>query len=57
MVTKEMLKNALTQLGVEKGMVLEVHSSLSSFGELEGGAETVINTLKEIVTEEGVYFS
>ena len=51
MVTKEMLKNALTQLGVEKGMVLEVHSSLSSFGELEGGAETVINTLKEIVTE------
>ena len=47
MVTKEMLKNALTQLGVEKGMVLEVHSSLSSFGEHEGGAETVINTLKE----------
>ena len=43
MVTKEMLKKALTQLGVEKGMVLEVHSSLSSFGELEGGAETVIS--------------
>ena len=56
MVTKEMLKNALTQLGVEKGMVLEVHSSLSSFGEIEGGAETVINTLKEIVTEEGSIF-
>ena len=56
MVTKEMLKKALTQLGVEKGMVLEVHSSLSSFGELEGGAETVINTLKEIVTEEGSIF-
>ena len=56
MVTKEMLKNALIDLGVEKGMVLEVHSSLSSFGELEGGAETVINTLKEIVTEEGSIF-
>ena len=52
MVTKTMFKNALIELGVEKGMVLEVHSSLSSFGELEGGAETVINTLKEIVTEE-----
>ena len=26
----------------ERGMVLEVHSSLSSFGEIEGGAETVI---------------
>ena len=37
-------------------MVLEVHSSLSSFGEHEGGAETVINTLKEIVTEEGSIF-
>lgn len=56
MVTKEMLKNVLTQLAFEKGMVLEVHSSLSSFGELEGGAETVINTLKEIVTEEGSIF-
>ena len=56
MVTKTMLKNALIDLGVEKGMVLEVHSSLSSFGEHEGGAETVINTLKEIVTEEGSIF-
>ena len=53
MVTKEMLKNALIDLGVEKGMILEVHSSLGSFGELEGGAETLINTLKELVTEEG----
>ena len=56
MVTKEKLKNALIDLGVEKGMILEVHSSLSSFGELEGGAETVINSLKEIVTEEGSIF-
>ena len=56
MVTKTMLKNALIDFGVEKGMVLEVHASLSSFGELEGGAETVINTLKEIVTEEGSFF-
>ena len=48
MVTKTMFKNALIELGVEKGMILEVHSSLSSFGELEDGAETVINTLKDI---------
>ena len=53
MVTKEMLKNTLIDLGVEKGMILEVHSSLSSFGDLEGGAETVIDTLKELVTDEG----
>ena len=48
MVTKKQLKNALTELGIEKGMILEVHTSLSSFGELEGGADTVIDTLKEL---------
>ena len=46
MVTKEQLKSALTELGIKKGMTLEVHSSLSSFGELEGGANAVIDTLK-----------
>ena len=56
MVTKHELKSALTALGVKKGMILEVHSSLSSFGELEGGAVTVIDTLKELVTEEGSIF-
>ena len=55
-ITKEELKTALQKLGIEKGMTLEVHSSLSSFGELEGGAETVIDTLKELVTEEGSIF-
>ena len=56
MVTKKELTTALRDLGIMKGMILEVHSSLSSFGELEGGAETVIETLKELVTEEGSIF-
>ena len=56
MVTKQELKHALAELGVQKGMVLEVHSSLRSFGELEGGAMTVIDALKELVTEEGSIF-
>ena len=56
MVTKNELKETLIKLGVEKGVTLDVHSSLSSFGELEGGAETVIDTLKEIVTYEGSIF-
>ncbi len=56
MVTKEQLRTALEELGVEKGMTLEVHSSLSSFGELEGGAMTIIDTLKELVTEKGSIF-
>lgn len=56
MVTKKELKESLKALGIENGMTLEVHSSLSSFGELEGGAETVIDTLKELVTTEGSIF-
>lgn len=53
MVTKHQLYDGLKDLGIGKGMILEVHSSLSSFGELEGGAMTVIDTLKELVTEQG----
>ena len=56
MITKEELKNALINIGITPGMVLEVHSSLSSFGELEGGAMTVIDTLKELVTDQGSIF-
>lgn len=56
MISKKQLKDALTELGVEKGMILEVHSSLSSFGELEGGAMTLIDTLKELVSLQGSIF-
>lgn len=56
MVSKEDIKNGLTELGVKPGMILEVHSSLSSFGQVDGGAITVIDALKEIVTEEGSIF-
>ena len=56
LVTKNELKNQLLKLGIEPGMILEVHSSLSSFGELDGGAITVIDTLKELVTDEGSIF-
>ena len=55
-VTKAELKSALEALGITKGMTLEVHSSLSSFGELEGGAMTLIDTLKDLVTEDGSIF-
>lgn len=56
MVTKEEFKKALVELGITEGMTLEVHSSLSSFGELEGGAMTVIDTLKDLVTDKGSIF-
>lgn len=56
MVTKQEFKDSLIELGISEGMVLEVHCSLSSFGMLEGGEHTVIDTLKELVTEEGSIF-
>ena len=56
MVSKEDIKNGLIELGVAPGMILEVHSSLSSFGHVDGGATTVIDALKEVVTEEGSIF-
>ena len=56
MITKKEFKDSLINLGVKKEMTLEVHSSLSSFGNLEGGAMTVIDTLKELVTDQGSIF-
>ncbi len=47
------LVHGLRRLGVEPGSGLIVHSSLSSFGSVVGGADTVIDALVEIVTPEG----
>ena len=43
----------LRALGVERGMDLMVHSSLSSLGPLRGGAETVVDALLEAVGPRG----
>ena len=43
----------LTKLEVPKGGILMVHSSLRSIGYVEGGAETVVNALLEILGPEG----
>lgn len=56
MVTKQEIKDSLIKMGVTPGMILEVHSSLSSFGNVENGAITVIDALKEVVTNEGSIF-
>lgn len=47
LIKKQQLIDGFTAIGVRKGMELEVHSSLSSFGYVDGGAETVIAALKE----------
>ena len=43
----------LRKMGLSRGDLVEVHSSLSSLGWVEGGAETVIRALIEVVGESG----
>lgn len=52
-VSKGSIKAGLQQLGLKKGDNIGVHSSLSSFGYVEGGADTVIDTLLEVISKEG----
>ena len=52
-VTKTDLLTHFKEIGVQEGMILEVHSSLSSFGYVVGGAQTVVDALIEAVGYEG----
>ena len=47
------LEKGLCAIGVREGMMLEVHSSLSSFGYVDGGAFTVISALMNAVGKNG----
>jgi aminoglycoside 3-N-acetyltransferase len=47
------LVNGVKELGLEKGDVVLVHSSFKSFGGVEGGPQTVIDALLEVLGEEG----
>lgn len=47
------IEKGLKNLGVKAGMALEVHSSLSSFGYVNGGAMTVIEALMQVVSNDG----
>jgi len=52
-VTKDDIINGLKTLGLKEGHRVGVHSSLSSFGYVEGGADAVIDALLEVVGKEG----
>ncbi|HAV76380.1 MAG TPA: hypothetical protein DCX53_03400, partial [Anaerolineae bacterium] len=47
MLTLEELVEGFQKLGVEQGDTLLVHSSYKSFGDVDGGPETVIRALEE----------
>jgi len=52
-VTKEDIKRGLRRLGLKRGAAVGVHSSLSSFGYVAGGADAVIDAILETVGKEG----
>lgn len=52
-LTTEQIRAGLADLGVEPGMHVMVHSSLSAFGWVEGGAEAVVAALMDAVGPGG----
>jgi aminoglycoside 3-N-acetyltransferase len=51
MYTKESLIKALEKLGIDRNGTLLVHSSMKSIGEVEGGADTVLDALSEYMKD------
>jgi aminoglycoside 3-N-acetyltransferase len=47
------IEDGLRQLGLGRGDAVEVHSSLTSLGWVEGGASALIDALMHVVGEEG----
>lgn len=53
MVTKAEIEAGLRELGLRPGDTVVVHSSLKSFGEVDGGADTVVDALLEVLGDQG----
>ncbi|WP_409344061.1 AAC(3) family N-acetyltransferase [Paenibacillus sp. MBLB4367] len=53
MVNKQEMKIGIELMGLERGDIVLVHSSLTSIGYVEGGAGAVIEALLETVGDEG----
>ena len=54
-VTFQEIAGALRQVQVGRGAVVYVHSSLSSMGYVQGGADTVIDAFLDVVGPEGTF--
>ena len=55
-VTKNEISAALRAVGLTARMTVIVHSSLRSFGRVEGGAPTVIEALRDVLTDGTLVF-
>lgn len=52
--TREKLTQDFTNLGIEKGDTLFIHSSFKSLGPVKGGARAVISALETVVGQDGL---
>lgn len=52
-ITKEIIVNELKRIGLEKNDIVMVHTSLKSMGYVCGGAQTIIESLIDVVGPEG----
>lgn len=52
-VRREEIADGLESLGLKSGGVVLVHSSLSSFGRVEGGADAVLDALRDVLGASG----
>ena len=52
-ITKEDIERGLRDLGLSHGDTVEVHSSLSSIGHVDGGPATVVDALMNVVGKLG----
>ena len=53
-VTKPMLSTALRELGIVPGDAVVVHSSLKSFGQVDGGPAAIAEAVMEVVGADGL---
>lgn len=54
LVTKATIINGLKEIGIQSGDLVFVHSSLSQFGEIQGGPNTLIDALMEVIGYDGI---
>lgn len=52
-LTRADIEAGLIDLGLEKGQIVEVHSSLSRFGRVDGGPKTVVDALMNVIGTGG----
>ena len=53
MIVQDKIESDLKSIGINEGMVLALHSSLSSLGQVDGGADTVVKAFLSVLGESG----